>query len=341
MTSAAILINYNDKENTIRFALELQSYKVFNKVLIVDNCSPNEGEAQEIANAVAPFMVVNQQAYLMELNSPQHVMGSTIVEVIKTDRNGGYNYALNYGVKYLESKGENYHVYMMSNTDITISILAIKECLEEMATHPQTAVTAPRMKNSKGVYIRRDCWKERTINLDIIHSIRLTEALFYGKLRAAEYKDEDFLYLNGNKRLRVECISGSLFFIRSSVLKAIGYFDQNVFLFYEEDILYKKIQQFNPELETICIGNVEFLHYESQSIGKAMSYYKKMKQLYDSKIYYHKTYNGLTSGKEFLFKFLWIIRTLEIFIEIPIRKFSNWIETFFVHKDNYDDQIFK
>ena len=65
MTSAAILINYNDKENTIRFALELQSYKVFNKVLIVDNCSPNEGEAQEIANAVAPFMVVNQQAYLI------------------------------------------------------------------------------------------------------------------------------------------------------------------------------------------------------------------------------------------------------------------------------------
>ena len=326
MTSAAILINYNDKSHTIKYARELQSFNVFNKILIVDNCSPDEHDFSDIQREFKEYAVVNEQAYLLELSHSQGVLGTTIIEVIKSDKNGGYNYAINFGIRYLESKGENYTFYMISNTDIVIREKAVKACLQELQNNPKTAVVAPRMRNMTGNYIRRDCWKERTYKLDVIHSTRLLEALFYGKLRDAEYKEEDFMYLKDDKRLKVECISGSLFFIKSSVVKEMNYFDDNVFLFYEEDILYKKLQKLNPEYETICLGNYDFTHLESQSIGKSLNYYKKMKQLYNSKMYYHKTYNNITKWQIASYVLLWGCRQFEILFEIPVRKLMELIE---------------
>ena len=43
--------------------------------------------------------------------------------------------------------------------------------------------------------------------------------------------------------LDVENIAGSFFIARHDIFKAIGYFDENTFLFYEEDILGEKIKE--------------------------------------------------------------------------------------------------
>ncbi len=316
MKSAAILINYNDKENTIRFARKLQTYNIFNKILVVDNCSPNQDEFRDIHEELKEFFMIKNQ-YVFNLRTNTN-MGRTVIELISTDRNGGYNYAINYGAKYLLEE-DNYDYFMIANTDIDIGKIPIQECFNELETKPQTAVTAPRMKLADGTYARRNCWKERTFKLDVIHSTRVIEFFLFSLLRSGEYKQEEYLTAKG-KRLQVECISGSLFFIRVDVLKQIGMMDDNVFLFYEEDILYKRIKKLDPKLQTICKTNIDFTHYESQSIGKSFKYFNKMKQLYNSKIYYHKTYNNLTEKQEKIFKVLWFCRKIELLIEIPIRK---------------------
>ena len=315
MKSAAILINYNDKENTVRFARKLQSYKVFNKILVVDNCSPNQDDLREINEELKEFYV-DKNIYLNELRVYKDVQ-KTAVELIQTDKNGGYNYAINFGAKYLLQETD-YDYFMIANTDIEIGKIPIVDCLEELENKSQTAVVAPRMRLLDGTYARRDCWKERTFKLDVIHSTRVLEFFLFSMLRDGEYKQEEYYTAKGS-RLPVECISGSLFFIRVDVLKQIGFMDENTFLFYEEDILYKQIKKLNPKLQTICKTNCDFVHYESQSIGKSYKYYNKMKQLYNSKIYYHKTYNNLTQKQETIFKILWICRQIELVFEIPIR----------------------
>ena len=73
-------------------------------------------------------------------------------------------------------------------------------------------------------------------------------------------------------------------------------------------------------LKTISLNSEKFIHYESQAIGKSLNYYKKMKQLYKSKIYYHKKYNKINFIQAFIFKVLNLVRKLELLIEIPIRK---------------------
>ena len=84
------------------------------------------------------------------------------------------------------------------------------------------------------------------------------------------------------------------FAIKYEVLREIDYFDENVFLFYEEDILATKVK--NLGYKIYSLNHVTFEHFESNSINKALSYYNKMKRLQASKMYYQKEYNEINNN---------------------------------------------
>ena len=148
----------------------------------------------------------------------------------------------------------------------------------------------------------------------MIHATRFFEILFYKKLRNGEYSEQEYQ----NEKLEVDAISGAFFIIKNKVLKEIGLFDENVFLFYEEDILAKTLKE--KKYKTISLNTHHFIHYESQTIGKTFSYYRKTKQLYKSKIYYQQNYNHINKMQNFIFEILNVCRKMELFIEIPVRK---------------------
>ncbi len=165
-----------------------------------------------------------------------------------------------------------------------------------------------------GKPIRRSSWKTRTFGLDVIHATRFLELLFYPKLRSGEYLETEY----SQKYLPVEAISGAFFIIKQNIFQQIGGFDENVFLFYEEDILAKRMQEIGKKI--VSCNEVNFKHYESQIIGKTLSYYNKMQQLYKSKMYYHKTYNRIGGVQILMFQILHFFRKVELLFEIPIRK---------------------
>ena len=138
--------------------------------------------------------------------------------------------------------------------------------------------------------------------------------LFYKVLRNGEYSNKEY----ETELLEVEAISGAFFAIKSNVLREIDMFDENVFLFYEEDILAKRLAE--KEYKTISLNSEKFIHYESQTIGKTFNYYKKMRQLFVSKMYYHKNYNNINIFQVVIYHILNICRKIELLIEIPLRK---------------------
>ena len=209
MKVALIIVNYNDAVDTIKYVKKVSQYQAISRIVVVDNNSTNENEIDKLK-----------------------VLENMKIAVIKAERNGGYDYGNNLGIKYLESLGEIYDYYIISNPDIDISEKALNHSLEVIDNDEDIGVIAPRMFNKDNKPIRRSSWKIRTFWLDIIHSTRLLELLFYKKLRNGEYLDKDYK----NEILEVEAISGAFFIIRAELLKQIGYFDENVFLFYEEDI---------------------------------------------------------------------------------------------------------
>lgn len=291
MKVAVIIVEFNDAEETIKYVNKISEYDNIQRIVVVDNCSTNP-------NTINVLKKIENQK----------------VVILQSDKNGGYSYGNNFGIRYLEEVHEEYDNIIISNPDIDITEDAIDRCLEVLQSDDKIGIVAPRMFNSKNKPIRRSSWKVRTFGLDVIHSTRLLEAVFYKKLRKGEYLEKDY----EKELLEVEAISGAFFIIKYNVLKEIGMFDENVFLFYEEDILAKKMQE--KGYQTMSVNDVNFIHYESQTIGKTLSYYKKMNQLYKSKMYYQKRYNHINFIQIMIFKLLNILRKIELIFEIPLRK---------------------
>lgn len=292
MKVAVIIVNYNDAEDTKKYVNTISKYEIINRIVVVDNLSTTVGTFDK----------------LKKLENEK-------VKVISSDKNGGYDYGNNFGVRYLQSINEKYDYIVISNPDIEITETAIKHCLEVIDNDKKIGVIAPRMFDKENKPIRRSAWKMRTFGLDVIHSTRLLEMIFYKILRSGEYSTKEY----EKELLEVEAISGAFFIIRSNVLEEINLLDENVFLFYEEDILAKKLKE--KGYKTISLNSEKFIHFESQTIGKTYSYFKKKKELYKSKIYYHKTYNKINIMEHIIFIILQFARDIELLIEIPIRKF--------------------
>ena len=292
MKVAVIIVNYNDAEDTKKYVNTISKYEIINRIVVVDNLSTTVGTFDK----------------LKKLENEK-------VKVISSDKNGGYDYGNNFGVRYLQSINEKYDYIIISNPDIEITETAIKHCLEVIDNDKRIGVIAPRMFDKENKPIRRSAWKMRTFGLDVIHSTRLLEMIFYYIFRSGEYSTKEY----EKELLEVEAISGAFFIIRSNVLEEINLLDENVFLFYEEDILEKKLKE--KGYKTISLNSEKFIHFESQTIGKTYSYFKKKKELYKSKIYYHKTYNKINIMEHIIFIILQFARDIELLIEIPIRKF--------------------
>lgn len=291
MKVAVIVVNFNDCEDTINYVSKISNYQVIERIVVVDNGS----------TAVDEMKCLNKIA-------------NEKVWVVQSDKNGGYNYGNNFGIRYLEEKGEKYDYLLISNPDVEVEENAIKTCLQVLEQDENIGIVAPRMLNADGKQVRRSSWKMRTFALDVIHSTRLLELLFYSKLRSGEYSEKEY----AQEYLQVEAISGAFFMMKREIFQQMGGFDENVFLFYEEDILAKKMQELGKKI--VSVNTVNFKHYESQAIGKTLNYYKKMQQLYKSKMYYQKKYNQIALWQVVIFKILNIFRKIELIFEIPIRK---------------------
>lgn len=160
MKVAAIIVNYNDVEDTVRFVKEITEYNVIDRIVVVDNMSTTIGAFENLKK--------------LEDNK---------VKVLQADKNGGYDYGNNYGIKYLEEQKEEYDYIIISNPDIKVEESAIKHCLNVLEENKNIAICAPRMFNKEGKPIRRSSWKIRTFWLDVVHATRFLEVLFYKVLR--------------------------------------------------------------------------------------------------------------------------------------------------------------
>ena len=291
MKVVSIVVNFNDEEDTKKFLEMMNKYEVVDKILVVDNKSTKKDSYENLL-----------------------LYKSSKIEIIQTDKNGGYNYGINYGIKYLESRKENYDYFIISNPDISIEENAIKKVIDILEKNDNYAMGSPRMYDKNMKPIRRSSWKKRTYLRDVVHSTRFLELIFYKVLRNGEYSSNDYK----NSILEVEAISGAFFIVKNKVLKEINYFDENVFLFYEEDILSKKIEEKGYKI--FSLNSEKFIHYESKSIGKTFSYFKKMREMLKSRIYFQKKYNHINNIQVAFLYVLYFFRCLELLIEIPIRK---------------------
>lgn len=269
-----VIVNYNDYETTKRLLDNVKDYKVLKEIVVVDNKSTD-----------------NSLEELRKLKNKK-------ITIIDSGENKGYSYALNVGCKYLIDKYKSLNI-VISNSDIIIeSELDIKDLNSYIST--KNVIVGPTI--IQGNDLNRG-FKIPSPWQDIKQNI-----VFFGKrVLAKELSYPDNYYHKDISK--VDTVSGCFFMISSKHLEDMGYFDENVFLYYEENIMGIKTKKLGKNI--IVCNNVDVIHDHSVSIDKSLKRIKKYDILKTSQEYFEKTYNGASKIELFFLKvFRYLTRIL-------------------------------
>ena len=265
MKNGIVIVNYNDYKTTKRLIDNIRDYKVFDKIVIVDNKSSD-----------------NSLKELKKLEN-KHII------VIDSGENKGYSYALNVGCKYLIDKYKECKI-IVSNSDIIIqSENDIKDLFE--LVKGKNVIVGPTI--IEGNNLNRGWIVPKPMDDVAMNILGL-----YKKYQKRHLMYQDSYY---NKDIsKVGTVSGCFFAISSKHLEEMGYFDENVFLYYEENIMGVKTKDLGKNI--IVANNIDVIHDHAVSIDKSLKRIKKYDILKSSQYYFEKTYNHASKGELFLLR---------------------------------------
>jgi GT2 family glycosyltransferase len=271
MKIGLVLVNYNDAKRTINSYLKYKNFFNINEVVVVDNDS-----------------IINDKHDLnkfVDYNDLVFNLG-----------NFGYSKGNNIGIDFLNSKG-NFQWIVISNSDVEISENDFNVIYNSLETSDYSLLTGVMHESdhsiSKMVY-----WRKTTFFDDLLSNFLLLRKF----VKKYNYHGVNY---PSNSIKEVYAVPGSFFLINNLEFKRIKYFDENVFLFHEEDILAHKLAQNKKKVGVVL--NSKFIHNHKQTIMSPKLY----KYYLISKNYYQRTYNKVNI---FLY-FLLIITFIYSFFE--------------------------
>ncbi len=254
MKNGIVIVNYNDFDSTKELIENIKSYSIFDRIIVVDNHSTDDSVKK-----------------LKKLKEPK-------LKILEIKENLGYAAAINYGSKYLIKQLGSCNL-IVSNPDIIIhkeeDIIELLSLLKKK----EVGVVGPTILENE---ILNRGWKNPSPFLDAWMNLPYIHRWIRKKF--IKYKESHY---QGDIS-KVGVVSGCFFCISSDTLETIGYLDENTFLYYEENILAKKLQ--NLGLSCIVDNNILIIHNHSVTIDKNMKKIKKYKEQKKSQYYFQCTY---------------------------------------------------
>lgn len=209
-----IILNYNSSELTIRCAESIFRVCKFKKfrIYIVDNCSTDQS--------------------MEKLND---VYGNhEDVEIIQSKVNGGYSYGNNIGLQRAVADGCSY--IAIANPDTYLINDAISILVDALEKNNDSSIAGPFLQqpNSMGQFTRiplnyySSIWEK-----GILRKIKRKKTK---SMRNHEWDGKSFIKFDG-------MVAGCFFVVNASDIKRMDYFDDDFFLYYEEDVLAYKMKK--------------------------------------------------------------------------------------------------
>ncbi|SHI82477.1 glycosyltransferase [Parasporobacterium paucivorans] len=254
--TAIIVLNYKKYEDTIKCVTQLLSLDVKLMIVIVDNNSPNDS-----------FSVLSDTFQWTES-----------VHLIKTNKNGGYSYGNNCGIKKaLEINPDLEYISIMNPDALVTDERVFTDMLFDFERESSSAAIAPLMIEQGAIQEERSGW----LIPNAWDRVFARTVFARKKKRNAKMK--------GPYRI-VEAIHGSFFIVKRQVFQDVEYFDENVFLYGEETILGIKIKQLGKK--ELIDTRYKYYHNHQYSIEDESKVIQNGKIMYSSLRYlFLKYYN--------------------------------------------------
>ena len=272
MKIGMVIVNYNDFVNTEKLLDNIRNYKSLTEIVIVDNASLDDS--------------------LKKLKKLPKISLAKLT-ILEAKENKGYSAGLNMGAKYLVNKYHKINI-IFSNTDI---VIPREEVIKELNTTitSQNVVIAPVIE--EGDSLNRG-WKIPKPLQEVLFNIPYFHKSFHKKI---EYPE---IYYHKPYSV-VDAVSGCFFMVSSAHLEKINYFDEKVFLYYEENILAVKTKREDKNI--LVANNIRVIHNHSKTIDKSIKKLQKYKLQKKSQYYFEKNYNKANIFERILLKLTYYI----------------------------------
>lgn len=276
---SVIIVNYKTEEfilNCIDSIIKTTRTNIY-EIIIVDNVVKNSSFADELKRYDA-------------------------VKYIGLDNNKGFGYACNRGVE--NAKGK---VLLFLNPDIIVKEDAIEKIYKFILSRSDAGFVTGVLTDEQGKlqYFYNDfpglSWEfKQAYGISLVKTI--------DELNNA---DE----LKQSKPFRIDWAHGACLMINTGVFKKTKWFDENIFLYYEDVDIQKQVYDIN--YVNYCYPDSVFIHYERGSVrsekGSRVYYF----HMHYSKLYYMKKYFPV--WKNLLVRLFYITGFTSKIIMLPFR----------------------
>lgn len=276
-----IVLNFNTASLTIKLVSNLQKQQYNNfEIVVVDNSSS----------------IHDQQLLTDSLPSS--------IYLIMSKTNLGYSGGNNLGMRYISEVNPDY--YFILNSDVAIKDdfliqklvegFKIQSSLPIFAQSPLINTLSSQKPVGLQIQVRRLLSPLKLFLL----SFSLCKKLLPGSFNSFIYNSEMPF---DNKYMICDSINGAAFMVKADFMKSIDYLDDNVFLYHEEMILAKQIN----DNRGACLlnGFLQVDHFQGVSTGSNLSHFDaKMERLkFHSEAYFFRKYLYVNPIIILLFKF--------------------------------------
>ncbi len=246
-----VILNYNTSGDCIRCVdlIKKQNYNLY-EVIIVDNCSCER-----------------------DLKILREYCKKNTITLLLSSENRGYSAGNNIGLRYSLAKGYEYALVLNPDVELT-NTEYISRILTKIESDMQIAVLGTDIVNRYGVH------QNPMHNVSYFEEISVIYEVVYRKVRELFRK----CFPEGDKYCSQ--LSGCCLLLRLSFVKGIGYFDEGVFLYCEEDILSKQVLKGGCVMYYMSGISAFHNHVTSQKYNLK----ERLQLLYDSRDYYRKNY---------------------------------------------------
>ena len=203
--ATCVILNYNDWKRSIDLASTIISYDSIDYVIVVDNCSTD--------NSREKLNIHLDEKYIF----------------IESDRNGGYGYGNNLGIKRARELGVEY--ILIANPDVVFT----NECLKHMLSQIVQIKLCGAI-GAKETYLGTYGWKY-TSGLDDV----LSASIIFNKLLRKRYYPRG--YFENKEYAKVDVIPGCFVLISAVALEESKIYDEDFFLYEEEKVVYEKLKR--------------------------------------------------------------------------------------------------
>ena len=216
------------------------------------------------------------------------------VTLIQHGQNLGFGPANNRGVSH--SRGQ-YVLFL--NDDTIVRPDALFKMFEFMGAHPDVGVIGAKLLNPDGTLqlsITRDpsIWMDmlRTLlprRLEINTTVTRKLVQRYARILRIEhlgrFSDHDHI-------VDVDCVMGACLLVRRMVLDRVGTFDENIFLWCEENDLCRRIRRANWRI--VYFPSAEIVHFGGSTMGRpdALLPKRAFVQRFKSNLYYYEKHTS-------------------------------------------------